>query len=187
MDKNFVLDLVSVVDYIGDIKAYLYKCETESSPCDIQYLKDKVADIMFDLNSIIDRIHKPGDTMTNTCTSVEDLITLTETVFSALPDKLDKQSITVFSDICEYVDNLCNNNPNLYWLLMPFCHLTFGWQSAYGKGFTWQKFLQEMLDSDCTEVSYVSSHGDTGPSLYFSKNRGADQWQYFCIKVVHDD
>ena len=124
--------------------------------------------------------------MARACTSVEDLITLASTVFSALPDKLDKQSVTLFSDICEYVDSLCSN-PDLYRLLMPFHHLTFGWQSAYGEGFTWRKFLQEILDNDCTEVSYVSSHGDTGPSLCFSKNRGADQWHDFRIMVVHNE
>ena len=56
MDENFVLDLVSAVDYVGDIKAYLYKCETESLSCDIQYLKGKVEDVMFDLNSMMDRL-----------------------------------------------------------------------------------------------------------------------------------
>lgn len=58
MNKNFLLDLVSAVDYAGDLEAYLYKCETESLPCDIQYLKDKVADIKSDLNSMMDRLCK---------------------------------------------------------------------------------------------------------------------------------
>lgn len=58
MDKDFVLDLVSAVDCVGDIEAYLYKCETESLPCDIQYLKGKVADVMFDLNSLMERLCK---------------------------------------------------------------------------------------------------------------------------------
>lgn len=61
MDENFVLDLVSAVDYVVDIESYLYKCETESLPCDIQYLKDKVADIKFDLDSIMDRLCNGGD------------------------------------------------------------------------------------------------------------------------------
>lgn len=52
MDKNFILDLCSVMDYIGDLDVYLHKCETESLPCDIQYLKDKVADIKFDVFSM---------------------------------------------------------------------------------------------------------------------------------------
>lgn len=60
MDKDFVLDLVSSLDYVGDIEAYLYKCETESLPCDIQYLKDKVADIKFELNSLMARVCKGG-------------------------------------------------------------------------------------------------------------------------------
>lgn len=126
------------------------------------------------------------DIMTKTLTSVNNLITEVHTLFSALPNKLDKQNITRFSDICDYADELCDDH-SLYTLLMPFHHLTFEWQSAYGVGFTWRKFLQEILDNDCTEVTYVSSHGDTGPSLYFSKNIGADQWYYFSIMVVHDD
>lgn len=56
MNENFIFDLVSAVDYIGDLDAYLHKCETESLPCDIQYLKDKIADIKFDLNSMMDRL-----------------------------------------------------------------------------------------------------------------------------------
>lgn len=40
---------------------YLHRCETESLPCDIQYLKEKVADIKFDLNSMYDRLCDSGD------------------------------------------------------------------------------------------------------------------------------
>lgn len=58
MSEDFILDLVSAVDYTCDIKAYLKKCESESSPCDIQYLKDKVDDVMFDLNSMMDSLCK---------------------------------------------------------------------------------------------------------------------------------
>lgn len=58
MDEYFVFDLVSAVDYVCDIETYLRECETESLPCDIQYLKDKVADIKFDLNSMMDRLCK---------------------------------------------------------------------------------------------------------------------------------
>ena len=62
--EYFVLDLVSAVDYVGDLDAYLHKCETESLPCDIQYLKDKVADIKFELFSIYDRLCGGGDNKT---------------------------------------------------------------------------------------------------------------------------
>lgn len=58
MDKNFVLDLCSVVDEVGDLDAYLQRCEAESLPCDIQYLKDKVADIKFDVFSMYDSLCK---------------------------------------------------------------------------------------------------------------------------------
>lgn len=61
MDKNFILDLVSAVNYIGDLDAYLQKCETESLPCDIQYLKDKVTDLKFDLYSMYDRLCNSGN------------------------------------------------------------------------------------------------------------------------------
>ena len=54
--EYFVLDLVSAVDYVGDLDAYLYKCETESLPCNIQYLKDKVADLKFEIFSMYDRL-----------------------------------------------------------------------------------------------------------------------------------
>lgn len=56
MSKNFILDLVSALDYIDDIEVYLSECEKESLPCDIKYLKDKVADIKFDLKSTLNSI-----------------------------------------------------------------------------------------------------------------------------------
>lgn len=56
MNKNFIMDLVSALDYLGDIDTYLHECDKESLPCDIKYLKDKVADIKFDLNSIMDHL-----------------------------------------------------------------------------------------------------------------------------------
>ena len=61
MDKNFILDLVSAVNYVGDLDAYLQKCETESLPCDLQYIKDKVADIKFDLNSMYNSLCDSGN------------------------------------------------------------------------------------------------------------------------------
>ena len=57
MNQNFIMDLVSALDYLGDIDTYLHECDKESLPCDIKYLKDKVADIKFDLHSIINRLH----------------------------------------------------------------------------------------------------------------------------------
>ena len=61
MDTNFVLDLCSAVDYTGDLDAYLHKCEAESLPCDIKYLKDKVANIKFETFSMYDRLCDNGD------------------------------------------------------------------------------------------------------------------------------
>ena len=56
-NQNFIMDLVSALDYLGDIDTYLHECDKESLPCDIKYLKDKVEDIKFDLRSIINRLH----------------------------------------------------------------------------------------------------------------------------------
>lgn len=58
MSEDFILDLVSTVDYVCDIEAYLRECEAESLQCDIQYLKSKVADIKFNLNSMMDCLCK---------------------------------------------------------------------------------------------------------------------------------
>ena len=57
MNQNFIMDLVSALDYLGDIDTYLHECDKESLPCDIKYLKDKVADSKFDLHSIMNRLH----------------------------------------------------------------------------------------------------------------------------------
>ena len=56
MNQNFVMDLVSALDYLGDIETHLNECEKESIQCDIKYLKDKVADIKFDLKSTLNSI-----------------------------------------------------------------------------------------------------------------------------------
>ena len=65
MSKNFVLDLVSALDYLDDIETHLNECEKESTHCDIKYLKDKVSDIKFDLkstlNSIMDHLRNDTD------------------------------------------------------------------------------------------------------------------------------
>ena len=58
MSEDFILDLVSTVDYVCDIEAYLRECEADSSPCDIQYLKSKIVDIKFNLNSMMDYLFK---------------------------------------------------------------------------------------------------------------------------------
>ena len=64
MNKNFVMDLVSALDYLGDIETHLNECEKESLQCDIKYLKDKVADVKFDLKSTLNSImyHLHDDT-----------------------------------------------------------------------------------------------------------------------------
>lgn len=64
MNKNFVMDLVSALDYLGDIETHLNECEKESTHCDIKYLKDKVADIKFDLKSTLNSVmcHLRDDT-----------------------------------------------------------------------------------------------------------------------------
>ncbi len=59
--EHFVLDLASAVDYVGDLDVYLHKCETESLPCNIQYLKDKVADLKFEIFSMYDRLCNDRD------------------------------------------------------------------------------------------------------------------------------
>lgn len=58
MSEDFILDLVSAVDYVCDIEAYLRECEADSSTCDIQYLKSKVADVKSNLNSMMDCLCK---------------------------------------------------------------------------------------------------------------------------------
>ena len=37
------MDLVSALDYLGDIDTYLHECDKESIPCDIKYLKDRLS------------------------------------------------------------------------------------------------------------------------------------------------
>jgi hypothetical protein len=64
IDKNFIFDLISAVDYVGDLETYIHRCEAESLSCDIQYLKDKVTDIKSELNYMYDRLYSGVDNKT---------------------------------------------------------------------------------------------------------------------------
>ena len=102
--------------------------------------------------------------------------------FSVLPNKLTKENISGFVEACHKVSSLCRD-PKLYRLLIPFHHLTFGWQSAYGEGFTWELFLKSILEDGCTDVE--CSMGYFGPILLFSDKDHSEI--NFRISVVHDD
>lgn len=118
----------------------------------------------------------------------DDIQNLAYTIFSALPTKLNTSNVTTFSEVCEYVDHLCGDNPNLYRLLMPFHYLTFGWQPAYGDGFTWEQFLKDIIEDGCIDV--VCSMTNYGPALWFEDKSALtnDSCKInFCISMEHDD
>lgn len=115
--------------------------------------------------------------------SAESNQTLACSIFSGLPNKLCKDNFQVFIEACRYVDELCSDS-SAFRLLMPFHRLTFGWQSAYGKGFTWELFFDEILNNKCVYVSYKESQ--FGPALYFSDNADSNDAS-FSICMVHND
>lgn len=115
--------------------------------------------------------------------TVKDIQDLSYERFGSLPNTLTKENLSLFSKACEYVDDLCND-PKSFRLLMPFHNLTFGWQSAYASGFTWDKFLNEIIEDHCTTVDCVITN--FGPRLLF-KNGSLNKRPEFCISMEHDD
>lgn len=118
--------------------------------------------------------------MAKAAMSINDIQELAFTIFGALPNKLTKENISDFAEACNKVSALCSD-PKLYRLLIPFHHLTFRWQSAYGEGFTWQKFLEDIIADGCTSVECTK--GQFGPGLWFSNGSREE----FGISMVHDD
>lgn len=118
--------------------------------------------------------------MAKAAMNINDIQELAFTIFDALPNTIDNQNITLFSDACDYVERLVED-PDLFRLLLPFHHLTYSWANAWGKGFTWKQFLKDIVADGCTSVECTK--GQFGPCLTFS-NADRDE---FCISMVHDD
>lgn len=102
--------------------------------------------------------------------------------FKSLPCELTEDNLNEFVKACNRVESLCADQ-SLYRLLIPFHYLTFGWQSAYGKGFTWNEFFNDIIANGCSVVNY--SENNFGAMLWFKPNK--EEVAGFCISVEHDD
>lgn len=81
--------------------------------------------------------------------------------FDSLPDYLSKDNVELFETTLYNIDKLCADNPNAYRLTMPFHKLTFGWQSVYAHGFTWEDFLKDIIDNNYINVRKVLNKSNT--------------------------
>lgn len=102
-----------------------------------------------------------------------------------LPNKLTKQNIPQFLSAINNINNAIKD-PELYLLLMPFHHLTWSWENAYADGFTWERFLNDIVESGNTQVIFCETNLENrhlGNVLKFSN----EIRENFCIAIVHDD
>ena len=101
--------------------------------------------------------------------------------FDSLPDYLSKDNVELFETTLYSIDKLCADNPNAYRLTMPFHKLTFGWQSAYARGFTWEDFLKEIIYTDYTNVRKILNKSNKCIVFYNNSEEG------FSVALVHED
>lgn len=102
--------------------------------------------------------------------------------FKSLPDYLSKDNIELFETALYNIDKLCADNPCAYRLTMPFHKLTFGWQSAYANGFTWEDFLKDIIDTNYNNVKRILNKSN--PCIVFYNISGEEG---FSVALVHED
>lgn len=102
--------------------------------------------------------------------------------FGLLPYTVCKNDLDFFTTILYRIDKLCADNPKAYRLLMPFHTLVWGDQCAWAKDFTWDAFIKDAIESDCT---FIKKHltGDF-PCIDFCDKSGN---KCMSIKLVSDD
>ena len=102
--------------------------------------------------------------------------------FKGLPDILSKDNVDEFETTLYSIDKLCADNPSAHKLIMPFHKLTFGWQSAYAHGFTWEDFLKENICSNYNNVRNILD--ESNPCIIFYNNSGEAR---FLVCLVTED
>lgn len=102
--------------------------------------------------------------------------------FGLLPFTVGNGDIDFFTSILYRIDKLCADNPKAYRLLMPFHTLTWGDQCTWTKDFTWNKFIVDAIESDCTFIKKRLT-GDF-PCIDFCDKLGN---KHMSIKLVSDD
>lgn len=111
-------------------------------------------------------------------------------ILSSLPPKLTEHDLFKFSDACTEIDKIIRDSfdqakelgirDSYIWrrLLMPFHKCGWGWESAYGEGFTWDLFFNDILSEGCTEVKLYNI------GILFSNSAGKSS---FNISLVKED
>lgn len=102
--------------------------------------------------------------------------------FKSLPDYLSEDNADMFWNVFYLIDKLCVDSPNTYRRIMPFHKLSFGWQSAYAHGFTWEVFLKEIIDANYTNVRKILNK--SLPCIVLYNSLGEDG---FSVELVHED
>lgn len=115
-------------------------------------------------------------------------------IMSKLPKNLEKENIDGFVNSCEQINKITTDAfkeaekrgvRDIFsgWrkILIPFWKFGGHWENAYGTGFTWENFLEIILEEGCIEVSLDKNKKH--PELLFQKNNKTE----FTITLVDED
>lgn len=96
-------------------------------------------------------------------------------LLSELPSEINKENAYEFVLILGKLDEACclsyrelkqTNSELLDYgaerMLIPFHHLTYGWQNCYCKDFSWQAFIDDIIDScnGCAHCQFTNGKYD---------------------------
>lgn len=135
---------------------------------DKQIIADKLE------NSIIDNVRELLNLLQ------DSISTKNKNTFIAVCDKIDKITADAFIE-AEYLG--CRDFFSGWRrILTPWWKNGYGkWECAYGDGFTWEQFLDYIIESDCVNVE---SNKISTPNISFSDKNGVPQ---FYIELTKED
>lgn len=139
-------------------------------------------------NKDITDIERKSDILAN---EIEDEV---YSVFASLPDELTDRILFKFVDACNEIERIVQGafdqaeeigvGDHTSWirLLVPLYTFAGRWCNAYGKGFTWEKFIEDIYKDGCTKVEKYRGKYSLG--INFLNKKGEAE---FSICLVHDD
>lgn len=118
------------------------------------------------------------------------------TLLVQLPNKLTLENKSVFTTMCEQISSIATNAfkeaeslgcrdffSGWRRVLAPWWKCSYGtWEYAYCTGFTWDQFLEHIIECNCNNV-VIKKEGST-PMVFFANKDGKNQ---FCIELGKED
>lgn len=95
----------------------------------------------------------------------QDILNRVKIMFDLLPSNLTKENKDKCADICRGIEQLTTEAfaeadhlgirdffSGWRRVLIPYWSMTYGLTNAYGKGFTWDAFLDYALECNCSKI-----------------------------------